>query len=148
MSERLELAISLAKHMHKGQMYGKYDYIVHLRDVAALLEEDADKEHDLIVVAYLHDVLEDTDICVTVITELFGRDISSAVVAISKTYITSDGYRTCKPSYESYINRVKRNPLALKVKIADTRCNFAQSQLDGNIKRIEKYSKQLELLQE
>lgn len=144
----LELARSLARHLHCEQRYGVHSYTKHTEDVVSRVILDNGAYLDLQIIAYLHDVLEDTDISVTVITELFGRDIASAVVALSKTYVTSDGYRTSKPSYESYINKVKRNPLALSVKIADTQCNLAQSQLDGDTKRIEKYSKQLALLQE
>ena len=148
-STKLELAINLAKHMHTDQKYGRYSYMVHLHDVADLLETDTTCDETTLIVAYLHDILEDTNLSVTVIEHLFGGVISSAVVAISKSYVARDGFRIrSAKSNKDYIARVKRNTLSLRVKIADTRCNLAQSQLDGDTKRVEKYSRQLALLQE
>lgn len=49
-------------------------------------------------------------------------------------------------SYKDYIKRVRANDLALKVKIADTLCNLEESVKIRDMKRIKKYTKQLELL--
>lgn len=147
-STKLELAISLAKDKHYGQMYGKHDYIVHLQDVADMVKEMVGYDEDLQIIAYLHDIMEDTEVCETVMNVLFGSIIANAVRSLSKSYTDWSGLRVGNTGYENYITRVKRNTLSLRVKIADTRCNLAQSQLDGDTRRIEKYSRQLVLLQE
>lgn len=147
-STKLELAVSLAKDKHYGQMYGKHDYIVHLQDVADMVKEMVGNIEDLQIIAYLHDIMEDTGVCENTLNVLFDSVITNAVKALSKSYIDWSGLRVGDTGYINYIKRVKKNPLALIVKIADTTCNLAQSQLDSDTKRIEKYSRQLALLQE
>ncbi len=70
-------------------------------------------------VAVLHDVLED---CPTITQEklgdLFGFSVAQAVVALSR----SEG-----ESWSSYINRVRQNPMAVLVKIADIKDNMARA---------------------
>lgn len=76
------------KH-HGDQKYGNEPYVVHLDEVAAIVEEHADEEliTAAVVVAYLHDIVEDTSITVERIREEFdspmNHAISTAVAAVT-----------------------------------------------------------------
>lgn len=132
---RASLFASLA---HLDQKYGREPYFVHLQAVADMtirLGGDDVAEQ----VAWLHDVVEDTHVTIDSILENFGGVVAVAVKLLSK----QEGQ-----SYEEYIKLVRSNPIALIVKKADTLCNLTQSTLQGNRKRIMKYTTQLQLLTE
>lgn len=127
-----DLAESLAELKHYGQCYGTHPYTYHLREVVSLCSSPEAR-----IVAWLHDILEDTDASYELLYHMFGKEIADAVHKISKY-----PHKT----YEDYIKGVKSNGLSHIVKIADTRCNLWQSESEGDERRITKYTKQLELL--
>lgn len=132
---RASLFASLA---HLDQKYGREPYFVHLQAVAYMtirLGGDDVAEQ----VAWLHDVVEDTHVTDFVMLENFSNKVCIAVQCLTKR----EGQ-----SYEDYIKLVRSNPIALLVKKADTLCNLIQSTLQGNRKRIMKYTTQLQLLTE
>lgn len=155
MTDKLQLAKLLSVHLHQNQRYGGYPYFeTHIMTVynkvfdvvynpltilGGYSGEDAE------IVAYLHDVLEDSDFESEMIEMLFGSDIAHALCLLSKSYMYG-GKRVKALSYESYIEDIISDPLALIVKICDTKANLEQSMLDGNEKRITKYTKQLQML--
>ena len=108
--ERIELARLIATGAHYGQVdKGGHPYIGHPAAVASLVETEDEK-----IVAWLHDVVEDTDVTCDDIHTLFGARIANAVDAI-----------THKKGEDRllYLGRVKINPLARAVKIADLKHN-------------------------
>lgn len=136
-------AHEIAVNYHYGQMYGDKIYMYHLQDVESKCRclykntiSDQDM-FDLICVAILHDVLEDTDCEYETIGHACGWKVADAVVSVTKVK---------GESYKDYIKRVRANDLGLKVKIADTLCNLEESIKISDMKRIKKYTKQLELL--
>lgn len=159
MKEQLNIAVPLAIEYHGDQKYGDSEkpYVYHLASVdklviSAYVPKDLDHseqyskepgdEIDLVrSLAYLHDVKEDTHI--THITDKIMLDaglcqeLVDAVTAISKVK---------DESYPDYLRKVMANPLALKVKIADTATNLAHSIFAQNERRIEKYMSQLNIL--
>lgn len=133
-------AMQMALCGHLGQMYGDKDYSYHLASVVVKckeLYESCDNAENLIAVAWLHDVIEDTPVNATMIYYRFGAEIANAVVSVTKVK---------RESYDDYINRVKNNSLGLKVKIADTLCNLEESIKIQYQRRIKRYAKQLQLL--
>ncbi|MNQ81655.1 GTP pyrophosphokinase rsh [compost metagenome] len=128
-----------AKEAHGEQLYGERPYLYHLACVHAKVLNLYDRDSDLESIAYLHDTLEDTDTTYGNLCHLFGTKIADAVLALTK--IKGE-------SYEEYITKVKSDHLTLKVKIAGTLCNLEESVKISDIKRIKKYTKQLELLME
>lgn len=64
MKSQLEIAIDLALLWHGEQRYGKMPYFIHLRHVDEWVVARNGYEHNetLRPIAYLHDILEDTDI--------------------------------------------------------------------------------------
>lgn len=132
-------AASKAAFWHKGQKYGEHDYFSsHLVAVAAMVERMGGDDR-AIAVAYLHDILEDTDCPEKEIFDAFGPTVLMAVQYLTK----EEGF-----DYEEYIQEIREIPLARIVKIADTLCNLTQSTIEGNKKRIKKYTRQLQLLTE
>lgn len=131
------LAKTIAMKFHAGQMYGEYPYWHHLLQVAESVKVENDDR--LKAIAWLHDILEDTKCTKEILYALFEDNIVDAVIAISKV----EG-----ESKEDYIAKVKKNSLALTVKMHDTLCNLKESLIRRDMKRVKKYSNQLILLTE
>ena len=86
-------------------------------------------------VAWLHDVVEDTDWTLeTLLAEGIRPEVVEGVKAITK----------CEgEAYETYLDRVKANPLAKAVKLADLMHNMDLTRIahptEKDFARIEKY---------
>lgn len=143
----IEVAKEIAKAYHKGQVDKAGDdyYTGHLTKVASYVNTDKEK-----AVAYLHDIIEDTDMTLYRLVHqllLFtdtnedAFNIVDAVHAMSKR-----GYE----NYDAYLKRVKQNDLVRIVKLADLKHNSDLSRLktitDKDIKRTEKYKKAIKYL--
>jgi (p)ppGpp synthase/HD superfamily hydrolase len=105
-------AIEIAINAHKGQKdrYGK-TYILHPIRVLMRVNSLTDK-----IVAILHDVVEDSDWTVGQLDqEGFPKEIIDAIDAIS---------RRKEEEYMDYIERVQRNEIAMRVKLADLEDNI------------------------
>jgi (p)ppGpp synthase/HD superfamily hydrolase len=93
-------ALALAAQLHGNQKYGKEPYMVHVAQVAEVLryylEEYPGDSTDLLCAGVLHDVLEDCDVTVGVLEQLFGKRVATIVELVSNpdhmiTYSTTDG---------------------------------------------------------
>ena len=132
----LNKAIIVATTYHTGQVdKGGQVYILHPLRVMLTPTLTTDQER---IVAVLHDVLEDT-ICLVETLQEFGQDIVEALIAI--THLKNE------PQLD-YLSRVKANPLALTVKLADIMDNLTSFRLDqlsmtDRERLIEKYHKAL-----
>ena len=135
-----KLAYNIASKAHKGQKdKGGEDYFKHPLAVSNKLSGKKEK-----IVALLHDVIEDTDVTVNDLKEAgFSDEVVLAVSAITKK---------AGEDYEEYLNRVKQNPIALRVKIADMEHNSDISRIknpkEKDLKRLEKYKIRLKELRE
>lgn len=107
MNKIADLALEIAKKTHQGQFdKGGQSYIRHPVAVANLVESQTEK-----IVALLHDVCEDSDVTIDDLRVAgFSDNILNVVQAITKV----NG-----ESYEEYLDRVAKNPIATAVKIAD-----------------------------
>lgn len=137
--KQLELAKRICMEAHKGQVdKGGADYYLHPFHVA-----EKCKSIDAKIVALLHDVVEDTDITLADLSKFFEPVIIEAVDAITK----QNGI-----SYDAYLSRVKKNPLAREVKIQDLMHNSDLSRLnevtEEDLKRVEKYKKSIAYLKD
>ena len=100
-------AEEIAREKHKDQTdKNGAPYILHPLRVAARLEAPSEK-----IVALLHDVLEDTDMTVEELKECGATGEQIAALQLL-THKKQEPYRT-------YLARIKQNPLALAVKLAD-----------------------------
>lgn len=137
----IKLAEIFSTGAHGDQMYGGYRYTYHLKgvvDKTNSLYAESPKLKKLIIIAWLHDIIEDTMVEKEDLLKIgFDEDIVASVVAITKTK---------NQNYIDYMIQVKYNKMATKIKIADTLANLTQSIKESNAKRVTKYSKQLHLL--
>ena len=113
MNELLDKAISIAVDSHSGQVNDKAEpYVLHpLRMMfkAVTIEEK--------IIAVLHDVIEKTTIDLEYLRSAgFSDRIVLAIDALS---------RRPQESYDRYIDRVRENKLAIKVKIIDLDDNIS-----------------------
>lgn len=133
-------ALAIAEDAHKGQVdKAGVDYIQHPLFVASLVEGELAK-----TVALLHDVVEDSDWTLGDLRkEGLPEEVVQAVGILTKKR---------NENYEEYILRVKQNPLARQVKLADLQHNSDLSRLanvtDRDRKRVAKYQKAISFLSE
>lgn len=123
-------ALKFIATKHAGQKRRNGNpYIIHPIRVSQEVKSDQEK-----VVALLHDVVEDTETSLKEIEDTFGQTAAEAVEAL-----------TCRAGedYTEYIKRVKANPIATTVKIADISDNLSDS---PSSKAIERMAKALDLL--
>jgi len=123
----------MAREAHKGQVdkAGKDYFRFHLLKVAKLVRERGGSE-DAVIVAILHDILEDTEVTYRKLLLQFGTVIADAVWVLTK--LPSE-------KYFQYIDRVVHvGGLAKEVKIADTIDHLDDtSHISGSL--IERYVK-------
>lgn len=111
------LASKIAYKAHEGQTdKAGVRYIFHPIHIA----EQMDSEESC-VVALLHDVIEDSDITLEILSKYFNDDIITALRVLTKKE---------NDDYVMYIKRVKTNKLATKVKIKDLEHNRDLTRLD------------------
>lgn len=130
----LKRATEIATEAHTGQFdkSGK-DYIGHPLRVMEMGNTEEEK-----IVGILHDVVEDTPWTFDMLeAEGFSQEIIEALKCVTKT--------SENENYDDFIERVKKNPLAVAVKINDLTDNMDIRRLpylsDKDIKRLKKYLK-------
>lgn len=130
----LQRAIEIATLAHKGQFdkSGK-DYIGHPLRVMEMGKTEEEK-----IIGVLHDVIEDTDWTFEALEkEGFSKEVMNALRCVTKL--------SENENYDDFIERVKKNPLAVAVKINDLSDNMDIRRLpylsDKDVKRLKKYLK-------
>lgn len=134
-SRIVKLAEKIARRAHKGQYRrnGMTPYIKHPQRIVKEISGDDEAK----AVAWLHDVLEDTNVTAE---ELEAEGMSAPVIAAVQALTKSKGV-----DYGDYLAQVKANRLARKVKIYDMLDNLADSPTE---KQILKYTHGLLFLAE
>lgn len=130
----LERAIEIATQAHEGQVDKAGNaYIGHPLRVMAMGKNEQEK-----IAGVLHDIVEDTPWTFEMLeAEGFAPEIIAALKCVTKISENED--------YDDFIERVKKNPLAVAVKINDLTDNMDIRRLpylsDKDIKRLKKYLK-------
>lgn len=117
-SKKIKQAMKIAYKAHDGQ-YDKngYPYIHHPFHLAEQMETEEE-----IIVALLHDVIEDSKISIKELKEAgFSKEVITAIELLTKP---SDA------NYFNYIRKISTNELAKKVKLADLLHNRDLSRFD------------------
>jgi (p)ppGpp synthase/HD superfamily hydrolase len=133
MKAGLEKAIALAVKAHEGQRdKAGMPYVLHPLRMMLKMDCEAD-----MIVAVLHDVVEDSEVTLDDLTDLgFSEDITEAVDCLTKRL---------DESYEDFIERALANPVATKVKIADIEDNMDVRRLGPltvrDVERLKRYQK-------
>ncbi|MGG4264845.1 HD domain-containing protein [Peribacillus simplex] len=129
----VKIAHEIAKKAHAGQVdKAGVNYIKHPETVASFVDTPEQK-----AAAYLHDVLEDTEVTAD---DLRSAGIPERVIEAVQV-LTKDR----NTPYFDYLSKVKTNPIARVVKLADLKHNSDRSRLvkiaANDLKRLEKYKK-------
>ena len=130
----LQRAIEIATEAHQGQFdKAGRDYIGHPLRVMEMGKTEEEK-----IVGVLHDVIEDTDWTFEKLAEEgFSDEVIAALRCVTKI--------SENENYDDFIDRVKKNPLAVAVKINDLTDNMDIRRLpylsDKDVKRLKKYLK-------
>ena len=133
-------ALKLCFEAHRDQLdKSGMPYVFHPFHLA----EQMDTE-EKVVVALLHDVVEDTDYTIEDLSEMgFGKEIIDAITLLT---------HAPDVEYMDYVRNIKKNPIAKAVKLADLAHNSDPTRLEVldeyAVKRNEKYSKAIALLKE
>lgn len=128
MNKYFEIALEIAVQAHKGQVdKNGLPYILHPMNVAGRVDTV-----ELKTIAILHDTIEDTFVTADYLLEKgIPQEIVDTVVLLTKPKAEQ---------YESYLRRVKENPKAKAVKLADLAHNTSPERAEGlNEARKQKY---------
>ncbi len=118
----VEEAKQFAIEKHGDQKYGgDRPYSYHLQQVVGATYIFANDQL-CATVAWLHDVLEDTDTKYSEIEKKFGRTIAQAVLALTD----KDGKNRATRQLNTYYI-IRDNPIALLVKLCDRFANMEES---------------------
>jgi len=138
-TDSTKLAMKIAYKAHHGQSdKSGVPYILHPIHVAEQMETEEE-----CIVALLHDVVEDSNITFEELQKYFSTNVIDAI-----KLLTHDD----EVDYMEYIQQLKSNPIARKVKIADLKHNSDITRLstmtEKDWERTDKYHKALEYLNE
>lgn len=132
-SSLTKLAMRICLQAHEGQTdKGGFPYVLHPFHVAEQM-----KTEDEIVLALLHDVVEDSDMTISELAEL---GIPDNILSALQLMTREKGV-----PYLEYIWKISKNPLAKRVKIADLQHNSDLSRLKEVTEKDKKRKKKYEI---
>ena len=120
--EKILKAEKFARERHKNQTKrdGVTSLIDHLEGVVFRLKNLGITDADVISAAWLHDILEKTDVTFEEIIQRFGREVSTTVLSLSK-----DSNLSRKERENQYIKQLQDAPIEAKIiKLCDISSNI------------------------
>lgn len=139
-TQKTKMALNLCFEAHKNQTdKSGIPYVFHPFHLAEQMKDEATT-----IAALLHDVIEDTDYTMADLEKMgFPADVLEALELLTHNDDTP---------YMEYVAKIKHNPIAKSVKLADLEHNSDLSRLDvvdeKALKRREKYRQAFCLLNE
>ena len=133
-------ALKLCFEAHKKQVdKSGMPYVFHPFHLAEQMQTE-----ETTVVALLHDLVEDADYTIEDLASMgFSKNITDAIALMT---------HADDVAYMDYVRRIKNNPIAKVVKLADLKHNSDLTRLDvvdeKALKRKEKYLKAIKILEE
>lgn len=127
----IEKAKEFAIKWHGDQKYGDQPYLFHLNQVASLLRSYGETAQ---VIAYLHDVVEDTGASLDELQREFGQLVASCVSILTDEPGATRQERKAK-TYQKMAQVQGELELALIVKAADRLANM-KSCIENNHQRL------------
>ncbi len=129
-------AMKLCYQAHAGQTdKGGLPYVFHPFHVAEQMDDEIST-----TVALLHDIVEDTPMTLDELrAEGFPPEVVEAINALS---------RRESERYMDYVDRLKKNPLAKKVKLADLAHNSDQTRIPNPTEKVRNMWKRYERAKE
>lgn len=125
MSVLVTKALDFATEAHEGQVrkYTGVPYVLHPIEVMEIVKT---VEHDdaMLAAALLHDVVEDTDVTIDEVRDVFGSDVASLVDDLTDVSKPEDGNRSTRKALDR-AHSAKASARAQTVKLADLISNSA-----------------------
>jgi len=128
-------ARAFALESHGDQKYGNRPYSYHLDAVALIAEPYGDIA---VVIAYLHDVVEDCDVSIETIEKEFGKFVADCVHILTDEHGKSRKERKFK-TYAKMANVTGDTELALIIKACDRLANIRACISDGYAEKLNMY---------
>lgn len=128
----IKYARQFAVEKHKGQ-YRKFGrrsnrrrYIYHPAQVVKYLKTKGYFDGDLLSAAWLHDVVEDCDVTVESLNNIFGKDVAHLVYFVTKPNV--DKRKTSRlERWDKYLKHYSKGTKKSKIlKLADRVCNLSE----------------------
>ena len=137
-TDATKMAMKLCFQAHKDQVdKSGIPYIFHPIHLAEQM-----KDEDTTIVALLHDVVEDTPYT---LEDLSAMGFGPQIIAAIRLMTHEEGV-----PYLDYVAKIKENPIAKAVKLADLQHNSDLTRLDyvneKALERVRKYGKAMKLL--
>ena len=118
-TELTNKAMKIAYAAHHGQVdYNGIPYIFHPIHLAEAMDDEVS-----CCAALLHDVVEDTDVTMDELAQEFPEQ----VIAVLRLLTHEEGV-----PYFDYVRKIKANPIAVKIKLADIAHNCDQTRCVGS----------------
>lgn len=136
-TKKTKKALALCFEAHKDQLdKSGLPYVFHPFHLAEQMTDEVTT-----IVALLHDVVEDTPYTLADIEMEFGKEVTDAL-----RLLTHDK----NVKYSDYVRKIKENPIAKAVKLADLTHNSDTSRLDvvdeKALKRLKRYKEAFAIL--
>lgn len=112
-------AYEFARRAHGSQTYGSEPYTVHLEAVAKVMERFGVTDHTLLAAAYLHDVLEDTNVTLEQLSQVFPESVVTPVWLVTEP----KGKNRIERHAVTY-PKIRSDSRAILLKLADRIANF------------------------
>lgn len=141
--QKIEKARKFAIDAHGDQKYGELPYHVHLDAVAEIASEYGETAQ---IIAYLHDVAEDTPVQLNDIESEFGKFVAECVAILSDEPGANRKDRKRK-TYSKMANVSGELETALIVKAADRLANMRACVSDNNHKLLKMYKEEHEVFE-
>lgn len=141
---KIELAKHFANEKHALQKYGAYPYAYHLNMVYSILKVAGIVDEDILAAAYLHDILEDTNVTYQELENLFGKDVAVLVETVTGRGINR------KSRVSDFLVKIKllesndkvAAQKAASIKLADRLANFTETCNTNNVSLRSMYIKE------
>ena len=140
-------AYELANEKHEGQLRKSGEpYIIHPLSVAMILA-DLNVGPNTLIAAILHDVVEDTDCCLEMLTEKFGSDVASIVDGVTK--VTQMKFSSLEKqqaeNHQKMIIAMAKDIRVIVVKLADRLHNLRTLEYQSKEKQVRIAQETLEI---
>lgn len=122
---QLRAAQSFAENAHGDQKYGEEPYMVHLKAVAMVLCRFGCTDEHMLSAAFLHDVVEDTDVNINQIALVFGKTVADLVYRV-----TNEPGANRQARHVATYPKIKDSCDATMLKLADRIANTEASAQD------------------
>lgn len=117
---RIKDAFELARKAHASQLRkGGEPYILHPIAVATIIAEDLQMDANMVIAAFLHDVVEDTEYTIEDIRNRFGDDVAFLVGVVTKKQGHSYEMSKQLDNYRQILASVQYDVRAVLIKLAD-----------------------------